>query len=155
MEENGIPAGVAIVEMNVLSKDDLANAVRQRILDVVTPLLLSKEGEFNFILSESMSPADIEYEPDQLFREGGFPPNKILGAADGEKIQPLKGLEESLKVGKALLRGNAPAESTPASLNLGLGQPIEPPASTKLPGTAPTATDNILQIGRASCRERV
>ena len=144
MEENGIPAGVAIVEMNVLSKDDLANAVRQRILDVVTPLLLSKEGEFNFILSESMSPADVEYEPDQLFREGGFPPNKILGAADGEKIQPLKGLEESLKVGKALLRGNAPAESTPASLNLGLGQPIEPPSSTKLPGTAPTATDNIL-----------
>jgi CheY-like chemotaxis protein len=144
MEENGIPAGVAILELNVLSKDDLSNAVRQRILDVVTPLLLSKEGEFNFILSESMSPADIEYEPDQLFREGGFPPNKILGAADGEKIQPLKGLEESLKVGKALLRGNAPAESTPASLNLGLGQPLEPPASTKLPGTAPTATDNIL-----------
>jgi CheY-like chemotaxis protein len=145
MEESGIPAGVALLEMNVLSKDDLANAVRQRILSVVTPLLVSKEGEFNFILSESMSPADLEHEPDQLFREGGFPPNKLLGSADGEKIKPLKGLEESLKAGKALLRGSASAETTPASLNLGLGQPLEPPQPPpKLPGTAPSATDNVL-----------
>jgi CheY-like chemotaxis protein len=145
MEESGIPAGVAVLEMNVLSRDDLANAVRQRILDVVTPLLVTKEGEFNFILSESMSPADLEYEPDQLFREGGFPPNKILGAGDGEKIKPLKGLEESLKAGKALLRGSAPAETTPASLNLGLGQPVEPPPSpAKLPGTAESPVANVV-----------
>ena len=145
MEENGISAGVAVVEMNILSADDLANAVRQRILTVVTPLLLSKEGEFNFILSETMSAADLEYEPDQLFKEGGFPPNKILGAADGEKLKPLKGLEESLKAGKALLRGTASAETTPASLNLGLGQPLAPPEPPpKLPGTAPSASDNVL-----------
>ncbi|HYC88417.1 MAG TPA: response regulator [Thermoanaerobaculia bacterium] len=145
MEESGIPSGVALLEMNVLSRDDLANAVRQRILNVVTPLLVSKEGEFNFILSEAMSPADLEHEPDQLFREGGFPPNKLLGSADGEKIKPLKGLEESLKAGKALLRGSAPAETTPASLNLGLGQPLEPPPPPpKLPGTAPSPTDNVL-----------
>ncbi len=145
MEENGISAGVAILEMNILSKDDLANAVRQRILGVVTPLLLSKEGEFNFILSESMSAADLEHDPEQLFKEGGFPPNKILGAADGEKIKPLKGLEESLKAGKALLRGSTSAETTPASLNLGLGQPLEPPEpAPKLPGTAPSPTDNVL-----------
>jgi DNA-binding NarL/FixJ family response regulator len=145
MEENGISAGVAILEMNILSNDDLGNAVRQRILNVVTPLLVSKEGEFNFILSESMSAADLEHDPDLLFKEGGFPPNKLLGAADGEKLKPLKGLEESLKVGKALLRGSAPAETTPASLNLGLGQPIAPPEPPpQLPGTAPTATDNVL-----------
>ena len=145
MEENGIPAGVALLEMNILSKDDLGNAVRQRILDVVTPLLVSKEGEFNFILSESMSAADLEHDPDQLFKEGGFPPNKILGAADGEKIKPLKGLEESLKAGKALLRGSASAETTPASLNLGLGQPLAPPEPPpKLPGTAPAPTDNVV-----------
>jgi hypothetical protein len=145
MEDSGIPAGVALLEMNVLSKDDLGNAVRQRILNVVTPLLVSKEGEFNFILSESMSPADLEYEPDQLFREGGFPPNKLLGAGEGEKIKPLRGLEESLKAGKALLRGSAPAETTPASLNLGLGQPLEPPqAPPRLPGTAPSPADNVL-----------
>ncbi|HEX8408765.1 MAG TPA: response regulator [Thermoanaerobaculia bacterium] len=145
MEESGIPAGTALLEMNVLSSDDLANAVRQRILNVVTPLLVSKEGEFNFILSDSMGAADLEYEPDQLFREGGFPPNKLLGTGEGEKIKPLKGLEESLKVGKALLRGSAPAETTPASLNLGLGQPLEPPTpAPQLPGTAATATDNVL-----------
>ncbi|HEX6095352.1 MAG TPA: response regulator [Thermoanaerobaculia bacterium] len=154
MEENGISAGVAILEMNILSRDDLANAMRQRILNVVTPLLLSKEGEFNFILSETMSAADLEYDPDQLFKEGGFPPNRILGAADGEKIKPLKGLEESLKVGKALLRGSAPAETTPASLNLGLGQPLAPPEPPpKLPGTAPSATDNVLPFPKPAPNE--
>jgi CheY-like chemotaxis protein len=147
MEEQGIAQGVAALEMNLLSKDDLANAIRQRILTVVTPLLSSKEGEFNFILSDSMSTLDIEYEPDALFKEGGFPPNKVIGGADGDKLKPLKGLEESLKVGKALLRGSAPAETTPASLNLGLGsQPViaPPPPPAKLPGTAPSATDNVL-----------
>lgn len=143
MEESGIPLGMAAMEMNLLSKDDLTNAIRDRILSVVAPLLQSKEGEFNFILSESMSPLDIEYEPDALFKEGGFAPGRVIGAADGEKIKPLRGLEESLRVGKALLRGSAPAESTPASLNLGLGQPIPPPAH-KLPGIAAAPTDNVL-----------
>jgi CheY-like chemotaxis protein len=145
MEYSGIAPGAAILEMNILSRDDLANAVKDRILAVVSPLLLSKEGEFNFILSDAMSPVDLEHDPDQLFKEGGFPPNRIIGAAEGEKIKPLKGLEDSLKAGKALLRGSSPAETTPASLNLGLGQPLEPPAEPpRLPGTAPEATDNVL-----------
>ena len=59
-------------------------------------------------------------------------PQKFIGTVDGEKIKPLRGLEESLKVGKALLRGTAPAEATPASLNLGLG--------------APVAKDNVVQF---------
>jgi len=144
MEDSGIPAGTAITEMNVLSRDDLGNALRRRILLVVTPLLQSKEGEFNFILSDTMGALELEYEPDQLFKEGGFAPNKLLGTAEGEKIKPLKGLEESLKAGKALLRGSAPAETTPASLNLGLGQPIPPPETPKLPGTATSPTDNVV-----------
>lgn len=135
MEEQGIPPGTAVVEMNLLSKDDLANAIRNRVLTVVTPLLQSKEGEFNFILSDSMSAFDIEYDPDQVFKDGGFSPSRIVGSPEGEKLKPLKGLEESLKVGKALLRGTAAPEATPASLNLGLGQPLETP---------PPATDNIL-----------
>lgn len=143
MEESGIALGMAALEMNLISMEDLTNAIRERILTVVAPLLQSKEGEFNFILSESMSPLDIEYEPDALYKEGGFAPGRILGAAEGEKIKPLKGLEESLRVGKALLRGSAPAETTPASLNLGLGQPIAPPAHM-LPGTAASATDNVV-----------
>ncbi len=143
MEEQGIPYGTAVLELNLLSRDDLANALRERILAVVTPLLESKEGEFNFILSDSMSGLDLEYDPDQIFREGGIAPNKLLGTGDGEKIKPLKGLEESLKVGKALLRGSAPAETTPASLNLGLGQPITP-APTPVPAPAPPA--NVVQF---------
>ena len=146
MEDSGIPPGTAVLEMNLMSADDLADAIRQRILSVVTPLLQSKEGEFNFILSESMSAIDTEYDADQVFKEGGFAPNKLLGTGDGEKIKPLRGLEESLKVGKALLRGSAPAEATPASLNLGLGQTIAPPpAPAKLPGTAPSPSgDNVV-----------
>jgi len=144
MEEGGIPCGTAVVEMNLMSKTDLAEAIRLRIIDVVTPLLQSREGEFNFILSEQVSPLDTEYDPDALFKEGGIAPPKLLGAADGEKIKPLRGLEESLKAGKALLRGSASAETTPASLNLGLGQPLAPPDSARLPGTAPSATDNVL-----------
>lgn len=142
MEESGIPPGTAVLELNLLSREDLATAVRQRILGVVAPLLSSKEGEFNFILSDSMSAADLEHDPDQLFNEGGLAPNRILGTAEGEKIKPLQGLEESLKAGKALLRGSAPAETTPASLNLGLGDPIVPES---LEGEeAPGAGGNVL-----------
>lgn len=126
MEDRGIDPGTAVLEMNLLSTDDLSEAIRQRILTVVTPLLQSKEGEFNFILSDSMSALDLEYEPARIFKEGGFAPNKLLGAGEGEKIKPLKGLEESLKAGKALLRGASSTDTTPASLNLGLGQPLEP-----------------------------
>src|SRR5437868_3205086 len=145
MEESGIPSGTAAMEMNLLSPDDLSSAVRERIVDVVTPLLTSREGEFNFILSESMNPIHIEYDPDALFKEGGLPPQKFIGTVDGEKIKPLRGLEESLKVGKALLRGTAPAEATPASLNLGLGQPIAP-AVQKAPEAAAAPSDNLVQF---------
>jgi CheY-like chemotaxis protein len=148
MEDSGIPAGTVVLEMNLLSPEDLADAIRQRILTVVTPLLQSKEGEFNFILSETMSASDLEYEPDQVFKEGGFAPNKLLGTADGEKIKPLKGLEDSLKAGKALLRGVAAPETTPASLNLGLGERIDPPPHP-LPGPVPApdaASDNVVQF---------
>jgi CheY-like chemotaxis protein len=144
MEEKDIPPGTTLVEMNVLSRDDLGEAIRQRILNVVTPLLQSKEGEFNFILSDSMSAIDLEYEPEEVFKDGGFAPNRLLGAGEGEKLKPLRGLEESLKVGKALLRGSAPSDATPASLNLGLGTPLEPLEVAKLPGTAPAATDNVV-----------
>ncbi|MBV9495552.1 MAG: response regulator [Acidobacteria bacterium] len=128
MEESGIPYGTAIVELNLMSPTDLGSAIRNRILDVVTPLLNSREGEFNFILSDAMSALDVEYDPENIFREGGLSPQRIVGGEGGEKIKPLKSLEESLKAGKALLRGSAPAETTPASLNLGLGQPLNPPA---------------------------
>lgn len=122
MEESGIPFGSAVLELNLMSTEELGEAVRRRIAGVVTPLLNSREGEFNFILSDSMTPLDIEYEPDQLFKDGGLPPNKLLGTGEGEKLKPLRGLEESLKAGKALLRGATGAEPPPATLPLGLGE---------------------------------
>jgi DNA-binding NarL/FixJ family response regulator len=126
MKRQGIPAGTAAIELNLLSADDLAAAIRSRILSVVGPLLTSREGEFNFVLSEAMPPVEIEYDPLALFKEGGLSPQKILGAAEGEKIKPLRGLEESLRAGKALLRSSVP-ENPPRKLDLGVGQPVEPP----------------------------
>jgi CheY-like chemotaxis protein len=128
MEDRGIPPGTAVVEMNLMPADDLASSIRERIVTVVSPLLQSKEGEFNFILSDSMSVLDIEYEPDQVFSDGGFAPNKLLGSGEGEKIKPLKGLEESLKAGKALLRGSVSPEAPASRLNLGLGEAKASPA---------------------------
>lgn len=118
MEDRGIPCGTTAVDLNLLSPEQLVEAVKSRIQEVVSPLLGTRHGEFNFLLSESMSPVDVEYDADALFKEGGFAPQKILGGSEGEKLKPLRGLEESLKAGKALLRGNAPAQPPPAELNV-------------------------------------
>src|SRR4051794_39663737 len=125
MEESGIPLGTAAVDMNIITAADLATAIHERVVAVVTPLLQSREGEFNFILSDHIGPLDIEYDPESILKEGGFAPQKIVGGADGEKLKPLRGLEESLKVGKALLR-SASADTPAPTLDLGLGQPKEP-----------------------------
>jgi CheY-like chemotaxis protein len=125
MEESGIPLGTAAVEMNIIPAAELATAIHERVVSVVAPLLQSREGEFNFILSDHVGPLDVEYDADAIFKEGGFAPQRIVGVGDGEKLKPLRGLEESLKVGKALLR-SAANEPPPATLNLGLGQTKEP-----------------------------
>ncbi len=141
MEDAGIPCGTAAVEMNLISQDGLAAAVKDRITTVVAPLLNSREGEFNFLLAETMKPVDIEYDADALFKEGGFPPQKILGGADGEKLKPLQALEESLKAGKALIRTGS--EAPVPSLDIALGkaepegegeeEPAEEPAAPAAP----------------------
>jgi hypothetical protein len=137
MEESGIPAGAAALDLNVISQENLADAVRNRVLSVVTPLLHSREGEFNFILSDKVSEVDIEYDPESLFKEGGLSPQKLIGTTDGEKLKPLRGLEESLKAGKALFRSSAPTEPPPTpSLNLALGN--------LKPAAAPPPQDNVV-----------
>ncbi len=137
MEENGIPYGTAAVEMNVIRASDLGNAIHERIVSVVAPLMQSREGEFNFILSDHIGPLDVEYDPDAIFKEGGFPPQKIVSTADGEKLKPLRGLEESLKVGKALLRSASAPEAPSPTLDLGLGH-------ARPPGLALVPDDNVL-----------
>lgn len=145
IEESGIPYGTSTVEMNLITPADLATAIHERIVSVVSPLLQSREGEFNFILSDHMGPLDVEYDADAIFKEGGFSPQKIIGTADGEKLKPLRGLEESLKVGKALLR--SAASETPPSLNLGLGHdkpahPVAVPDDNVLPFPTPEERDD-------------
>jgi CheY-like chemotaxis protein len=150
MEESGIPYGTAAVEMNIIAAADLATAIHERIVGVVAPLLQSREGEFNFILSDQVGPLDVEYDADAIFKEGGFAPQKIVGTADGEKLKPLRGLEESLKVGKALLRSASTSEPPPSTLDLGLGQPKEPEAPPQL---AAVPDDNVLPFPTPEERE--
>lgn len=121
MEESGIPSGTAALDLNLIAAEDLAEAIRNRVLNVVTPLLTSREGEFNFILSERVTEVDVEYDPEALFKEGGLSPQRLIATADGEKLKPLRGLEESLKAGKALLRGSTTEPPPTPSLNVGLG----------------------------------
>src|SRR5207244_1087401 len=114
--------GTAALELNVIAQEELANSVRNRVLNMVTPLHQICEMEFNFILSDRVSEIDIEYDPEVLFKECGLSPQRLIGTADGEKLKPLRGLEESLKAGKALLRSSAPTEPPPTpSLNFPLG----------------------------------
>jgi CheY-like chemotaxis protein len=148
MEDQGVSCGSAVVEMNLMTSDRLVDAIRERILSVVTPLLSSRDGEFNFILSEAMSPVDMEFEPEVLLKDGGFSPQKIIGMAEGEKIKPLRGLEESLKAGQALRRGNTSPGTTPVPLDLGLGGapppaaiPEEPEVDAAERGGAPLSDD--------------
>jgi CheY-like chemotaxis protein len=123
MENQGIPCGTAVIELNLMTVADLQKAVEARIREVIDPLLTSRDGEFNFILSDSVTDVDVEYPPDTLFKEGGFAPQRVVGAPGGEKMKPLRGLEESLKAGKALRRGpdaegesSGPVPSGPAPL---------------------------------------
>jgi DNA-binding NarL/FixJ family response regulator len=137
-EDSGIPLGTAVIDMNVVTVDALSEAIRLHILDVITPLLASRDGEFNFILSDSLTPLDIEYEPQRIFKEGGIAPARILG--EGEKLKPLKGLEDSMRAGKELLRGNAPVSSPPSGrLDLGLTEAPPTAAAEPLPFDPPVA----------------
>jgi len=122
MLEMGAQLGTALLELAVLPHESLAERVRERIVSIVSPLLTSRDGEFNFILSDSSGQFDLQYDPDTLFREGGIPPQQILGGGEGEKLKPLRGLEESMRAGKALLGTSR--------------QPSEPPPSRPVPDLA-------------------
>jgi ActR/RegA family two-component response regulator len=155
MEDVGIPLGTALLEMNVMDRDALAQMVTDRITGVVVPLLTSRDGEFNFILSDSVGQLDIEYEPATLFKEGGVSPQKLLGGADGEKLKPLRGLEESMKAGKALLRG-APvasaAEPEPASapaIDVETDRVFDALEDTSIEAALPSVGENVFDVAPA------
>ncbi len=107
MAEQGMPVGSAVLQAGILGKDKLREAIRDRIIDTIAPLLRTRGGEFNFLLSDEVGVAEIEYDPDFVLREGGFTPANIL-EFEGDKLKPLHDLEESMKEGKALMRRSAP-----------------------------------------------
>jgi CheY-like chemotaxis protein len=88
------------IDLDGEGTDVVAEAVRARMVEVVAPLLQSSEGEFRFVLAEDSAPMKLDYDPHVLFREGGLTPQRVLAAAD----RPLRGLEDTLKAGKALIR---------------------------------------------------
>lgn len=120
-EDAGVPAGSAVIDLNLLTREQLGSTIQERLTTIINPLLASKEGEFNFILSDSINELDIEYDVDQLFPEGGLTPQQLL-QTEGEKLKPLRGLEESMRAGKELLRSAAGVAPSPApTLDIGLG----------------------------------
>lgn len=136
MTDEGVSAGTALIELGVVGQDALSAAARARILEVVAPLLESREGEFNFILSEGINAFELQYDPDSLFRDGGISAQQILGGGEGEKLKPLRGLEETMKVGKALLgraeEGTAAVHRKPEVTpprSEGAGSPEKPAAA--------------------------
>src|SRR5690349_20240297 len=98
----GMPSGSAVLQAGLLTKDKMRDAIRDRIIDTIAPLLQSRGGEFNFLLADAIDVTEIEYDPDFVLREGGFTPANIL-EFEGDKLKPLHDLEESMKAGKQTL----------------------------------------------------
>jgi len=92
MRDEGMLIGSAALESGLLSKDKLRETIRDRIIDTIAPLLQNRTGEFNFLLSENLGAADIEYDPDFVLREGGFTPQNIL-SFEGDQLKPLQDFE--------------------------------------------------------------
>src|SRR5438132_12282474 len=125
LRERGIVADGS--ELSEVGSDKLADAVRQRIVETVAPLLQSREGQFNFILSNDVSSDELEYDPAALFKDGGLAPQTIFGGEEGARLKPLQGLEDSLKAGRALRRPTQPPAPTLETIEPPL-PPMETPA---------------------------
>jgi len=95
LEGEGVAVGSAAVSEGILTKEKLREVIHDRIIDTIAPLLQSRAGEFNFLLSEDLDVSDIEYDPDDVLREGGFTPQSVL-AFEGDKLKPLHDLEQGL-----------------------------------------------------------
>src|SRR5262249_47587890 len=123
LRASGVAAGDALLDMNAIAVDALATAIRERILEVVQALLQNQEGEFSFRLNESLTAAEIDFDPTRLFKEGGLTPQKILGTSDKEKFKPLRALEETMKAGMVL--AHSPRATPPLP---GMSPPPQPKA---------------------------
>lgn len=101
----GIPLGAVLVDCNLLAPAELIRAIESRIGRVLGTIASLSEGEFSFVLTGGGDGPVAEYDLPSLIGADGYPPLKFLGG--GEKLKPLQGLEESVRAGKAFLRGAA------------------------------------------------
>jgi DNA-binding response OmpR family regulator len=114
-EKKGVPIGTAVIELGLMTREQLHKAITDRIVGILKPVVRSREGEFNFITADSLPIHDVEYDPVAIFGAGGISPEKLL-VTEGQKIKPLRGLEETVRAGKAL-RGAATVAAGPKSLD--------------------------------------
>lgn len=121
------PLGQTLVELGLVAPDDLGKVIVSMMRRVIEPLMGCEDGEFNFLLREALDPVEIEYQPEEVFRDKGVSPQKLL-AKDGEKIVPLKALQDQMRTGKVLLsqRGLSVEDSKRARESQVM--PIEPAA---------------------------
>jgi len=97
-EAQGVAAGSAVLELGLMTPEELRKIVIDRVRAVVKPILASREGQFNFILADSMSAHDLEYEPDQIFPSGGVTPQEVT--AEGEKLKPFGVLGDKVRAAR-------------------------------------------------------
>ncbi len=124
----GTSLGDLLLEMQFVAPADLGGAVFKGIMEVLDPLLLDNEGTFSFALKEGFQPPELGYNPEDLFKAGGFPPSAIV--RKGQEISVLKDIQDSLARGKEMVRGGDfphPAQSAqPASAPPASAPPAEP-----------------------------
>ena len=147
MEDSGIPCGNAVIEMNLMTtgsprrRDSRAHSRRGHAAAV------EPRGRIQLHPQRVDESGRHGVRAETLLKDGGFSPQKIIGIAEGEKIKPLRGLEESLKAGQALRRGNTSPGTTPLPLDLGLGAKEE---DNVVPFPAPIEDRSCAAEGRAT-----
>lgn len=136
--DEGIPLGDVLVDCNLLAPADLTCAIESRIGMVMEQIDGLAEGEFDFVLANAPSALGAEYDLPSLIGAEGYPPQKFLRG--GEKLKPLQGLEESVRAGKAFLRG-APSTNAATLSEPVTNAPAAPDISQKDEGGLPRGFD--------------
>ena len=147
----GTCLGDLLLEMQFISPADLGGAIFKGIMEVLDPLLMDKEGTFSFALKESFSPVELGYNPDLLFKAGGFPPSSIV--RKGQEISVLKDIQDSLARGKEMVRSGEfphPVSPSPSSAPPPVSaEAVPPPEAQPIHQLIPLETD-IVPSARAT-----
>ena len=135
------PLGQSLTDLGLVSVEGLGDAVLSMLRRVVEPLIGCEDGEFNFVLREGLDAAEIGYEPELVFRDKGVSPQKLL-AKDGEKIVPLKALQDQMRTGKLMMsqRGMSVDDGRRGRESQVIDVPEVPPPAAAEAAPAPAET---------------